>query len=178
MAIAKLKLKIKKEETKEENTCNISKKDSVFAIKLKLATAITKGMDIKEAAKLLKISDYKLNLLRSDPEFEEFVEMCQAQCEHRHLGNINLAGSLGAWQASAWILERKFPDKYGKKDIVRHEYEMKFMSFQKIILEVINSLDPHLKHQVMKKLRQVDIAEEIGNLQQIEYHEKQTSGIA
>ena len=36
----------------------------------------------------------------------------------RNLFNIQNASNNGTWQASAWLLERKYPDKYGKKDTV------------------------------------------------------------
>jgi len=185
MAITKLKLKTKDSVEPEiiddvdfENTskkCKLPKKATLFSQKLKLSLYMKRGLDIKEAAKLLRISDYQLGILRSDPEFEEFVEACQAQCESTHLNNIHLAGRLGAWQASAWMLERKYPDKYGKKDIVRHEYEMKFMSFQKIILGVVNKLPTEVKHIFMKELRNINLSEEMDNFMQIEMEKTGTN---
>ena len=32
--------------------------------------------------------------------------------------NIQNAANSGTWQASAWILERKYPDKFARKDFV------------------------------------------------------------
>ncbi|MDK2946097.1 MAG: hypothetical protein PWQ85_869 [Geotoga sp.] len=34
----------------------------------------------------------------------------------RHLSNIVKASQEGNWQASAWILERRFPELWGRKD--------------------------------------------------------------
>ena len=180
MAIAKLKLKTKgKPEVMsdvdiidsilESDDCSyFTKKATLFSQKLKLAMYMKRGLDVKEAAKLLRISEYQLGILRSDPEFEDFIAACSARCESTHLNNIHIAGKLGAWQASAWVLERKFPDKYGKKDVVRHEYEMKFMSFQKIILGVVNKLPSDVKQIFMKELRNINLAEEMDDILQIE----------
>lgn len=179
MAIAKMKLKTKNESVEPDDiintidSCKLPKKATLFSQKVKIAMYMKRGLDIKEAAKLLHISDYQLGILRSDPEFEEFVEASQARCESTHLNNIHIAGKLGAWQASAWMLERKFPDKYGKKDVVRHEYEMKFMSFQKIILSVVNKLPAEVKQTFMKELRQINIQEEADNILQIDYANSQ-----
>lgn len=144
---------------------NGKSKAKTFLIKAKLAMYMKRGLEIKDAAKLCNVSDYQLGLLRSDPDFEQLIEYCAADCEHEHLNNIGAAGELGQWQASAWILERKFPDKYGKKDTVRHEYELKMMSFQKVILGVINDLDPSVRQLIMQKLRNINLENEVHEIQ-------------
>ena len=138
---------------------------SKFLTKAKLAMYMKRGLDVVDAAKLCNVSEYQLGKLRSDPEFEQFIEYCSVDCESNHLKNIEDAGDMGAWQASAWVLERKFPDKYGKKDTVRHEYEVKLMSFQKIILDVINDLDPKIRQLVMQKLRSINVQSEVYDIQ-------------
>jgi hypothetical protein len=138
-----------------KNRCN------KFLNKAKLAMYMKQGLDIKDAAKLCNINDYQLGLLRSDPEFEELIEYCGANCEFTHLKNIEEAGTMGAWQASAWVLERKFPDKYGKRDTIKHEYEVKLMSFQKVVLNVINELDPNIRQIIMQKLRNYNVDEQV-----------------
>lgn len=120
---------------------------------------MTKGLSVKEASVLSNVSKKELMEMRSNTSFEDFLQKCEATHELDHLENINRAGRSGAWQASAFMLERKYPDRYGKKDIVKHEYEVKFLTFQKIILEVINEVDPQLKHKIMKKLRGVNTDE-------------------
>jgi hypothetical protein len=124
------------------------------------------GLDIKDAAKLCNVSEYQLGLLRSDIEFEQLIEYCAADCEKTHINNIAEAGKMGAWQASAWMLERKFPEKYAKKDTVKHQYEFKFQSFQKVILGVINGLDPHIRQIIMQKLRSANVEAELMEIQQ------------
>lgn len=62
-------------------------------------------------------------LLADDPNapaeyiaFAEEVVKAEADAEVIRLARISQAGQEGAWQADAWWLERKLPDKWGKKD--------------------------------------------------------------
>jgi hypothetical protein len=155
----KLKLKTKPDK--------ISKTIQNTLIKSKLCLYMERGLSIDDAAKLVGVSKYKLGILRSDPEFEDFVEACSLKCESDNLGNIKEAGDLGQWQASSWILERLYPDKYGKKDTIRHEYELKLNSFMKLIFGVINSLEPHVRSSIYSKLKDLDINTEVINMQQV-----------
>lgn len=159
--MAKINLKNKKTICKSNLKSN---KGATFLVKAKLALYLQKGISIRDAAKLCKVGDYQLGVLRSDPEFEDFIECCSLNCEHNHLKNIDDAGKLGQWQASAWFLERKFPEKYGKKDTIRHEYEIKLLSFQKIMLGVINELEPNVRQQIMQKLRTVNVTSEVNDI--------------
>jgi len=54
-------------------------------------------------------NDIFLHLLAS-------VEKAHAIAAREHLGNIRAAANDGTWQASAWILERKFPKMWGRVD--------------------------------------------------------------
>ena len=125
-----------------------------------------KGLDIEDAAKLCDISPYMLSVYRSDPEFEEFVQTCRVKCEESNLDNVKDAGDAGMWNASAWILERKFPDKYAKKDTVRHEYDVKVSSFIQLIFKAVNALEPYIRQTVLQKIRELDVDGEIIQMQQ------------
>jgi len=48
--------------------------------------------------------------------FLDAVAQAAAEAELRDLATISGAASRGVWQASAWRLERKFPEKYGRRD--------------------------------------------------------------
>lgn len=122
-------------------------------LKSKIAYYLTKGLDLNETCKLLDISNVTLNSLRRDFEFDDFILKCLAQSEVNHLDVIENAGKAGYWQASAWYLERKFPNKYGKRDVLRHEYDIKVTTFQNVVLNVLEEIDPKLKHLVLSKLR-------------------------
>lgn len=60
------------------------------------------------------ISDADLLLL----EFLESVKKARAEAEAFHLRNLRQASEDGTWQASAWWLERSFPERWGRKDRV------------------------------------------------------------
>ena len=48
-------------------------------------------------------------------EFSEAVKKARAEAEGAHIRNIRKAADNGNWQASAWWLERSFPQKWGKR---------------------------------------------------------------
>lgn len=49
-------------------------------------------------------------------EFRDAVKKAEAFAESYHLQKLRKAGDKGNWQANAWYLERKFPEKWGRKD--------------------------------------------------------------
>lgn len=172
--IKKINLEIKDNENEQNNQPNILTKS-------KLCLYMEKGLDIEGAAKLCGISNYMLSVYRSDPEFEEFVQECQVKCEESNLDNIKDAGDNGIWNASAWILERKFPDKYAKKDTVRHEYDFKLSSLLQLIFKAVNQLEPFIRQSFMQKLNDLDVDGEIIQLQEqqlIEYTPEKVKGQA
>lgn len=59
---------------------------------------------------------------KETPFFEFFKAVRQAQAEGimSHLMNIDHHAKNGTWQASAWILERKQPRKWGRFDRTEH----------------------------------------------------------
>jgi len=50
-------------------------------------------------------------------QLSDAVKKAIAEAEIRNLAMISQAGET-QWQASAWILERRFPERWGKKDII------------------------------------------------------------
>jgi transposase-like protein len=54
-------------------------------------------------------------------EFLEQIEYAQAQFEAEAVDAIRKKGKEGAWQAYAWMLERKHPDRWGRHNVHRHE---------------------------------------------------------
>lgn len=135
---------------------NRKKINDLLNKKNKMAKYLCKGLKVNEAALLANVSRTELATMRSDVDFEELVQACQAKLEQEHLENISDAGEID-WKASAWFLERLFPEKYGKKDTIEHKYEIKMVTFQNVVLEVINECSPHLKQTIMRKLKKVDL---------------------
>jgi transposase len=50
--------------------------------------------------------------------FSDAIEKALGDAELRDIAIISKAAAEGAWQASAWRLERKFPDRWGKRSHV------------------------------------------------------------
>lgn len=48
-------------------------------------------------------------------KFINKVRKARSKCQARHLTRITQAADDGTWQASAWILERRFPEDFGEK---------------------------------------------------------------
>lgn len=48
-------------------------------------------------------------------EFADAVERAAGDAESMHVALISKASQKGAWQASAWWLERRFPKRFGRK---------------------------------------------------------------
>ena len=57
-----------------------------------------------------------LRWLREDHDFRAAVEKAEGAADALHLANIQRAAIDGTWQASAWYLERKHPEEWGKQD--------------------------------------------------------------
>lgn len=67
-------------------------------------------------------------------DFVDNIAQAEAQAESERIRRINKAGREGDWKADAWYLERRYPEKYGRRFIsadlnhsgevtTRHEYE-------------------------------------------------------
>ncbi len=52
-------------------------------------------------------------------EFWNAIKKAESEAEAFYLDQIRKAAVEGRWQAAAWYLERKYPDRWGRKD--RHE---------------------------------------------------------
>ena len=125
--------------------------------KAKLAFYLNKGLSLEDACILAKINKAQLGILRSDLDFDDFIQACQLRYRDSLEQHLVDAAEIGSWKAAAWLLERKFPEKYGKKDFVKHEYDLKIQTFMRVVLESINNSSPQLKQDIIKKLRSVDM---------------------
>lgn len=94
-------------------------------IQKQIGDNITLGMPLKFAAEAAGISEVTfynwMNRGESESkgqffEFHEYIKECQSKAVQLHLKLITKAATEGAWQASAWILERRHPEEFGRKD--------------------------------------------------------------
>ena len=51
-------------------------------------------------------------------DFMDTIKKAEAQSESKYLGVIRDAANGGTWQASAWWLERRYPEKWGRREKV------------------------------------------------------------
>lgn len=52
-------------------------------------------------------------------DFVHSIEKALAASEVHDVLNVSAAASV-SWQAAAWRLERKFPDRWGRRDVIQH----------------------------------------------------------
>jgi transposase len=93
----------------------------------RLNQALSVGAYIEDACIFAGISSRQFRRWRelAEKEVEPYasrwveIQKSEAQAVVRNLFNIQNAANNGTWQASAWILERKYPEKYARKDFVQ-----------------------------------------------------------
>jgi len=98
-------------------------------IRDRLIQAIKLGAFIEHACIYAGINSSTFRLWRKHAQsglepyksFWEEVQQAESESIVRRIARIEKAGLDGSWQADAWILERKYPDKFGKRDHLKVE---------------------------------------------------------
>jgi hypothetical protein len=81
----------------------------------RILDAVKLGVAYIDAASYAGISRETFNEWRKQyPDFSDAVEEAAGQAVVANMAKIQKAASEGSWQASAWILERRHPDRYGR----------------------------------------------------------------
>jgi len=63
---------------------------------------------------------------KTDSVFAVFVDAtkrAEAEAIAERVARIRQAGAAGQWQADAWLLERKLPDRFGRRERLDHKVE-------------------------------------------------------
>jgi transposase len=82
----------------------------------RITDALAAGNSRKAAAAYGGITDDTLNAwVRNYSDFSDAVKSAEAQAEVGHVANIAQAARSGTWQASAWWLERRRRDEWGRR---------------------------------------------------------------
>lgn len=82
-------------------------------------------------------------------EFFEEVKKAESIAEAVHIKNIKKAGNGGIWQADAWMLERRHPEKWGRREQIKQEITGKDGG---PIEHVIGLTDDELEHRAKQIL--------------------------
>ena len=93
-------------------------------------------------------------------DFVDAIKKAEAEGEARRVARINRAGEDGNWQADAWFLERKYPDKWGRKDAAKLELtgEVKTSDTEYLTLIqqiLVETLDPEVSAKVSDRLMRI-----------------------
>jgi transposase len=81
-------------------------------------------------------------------EFWESVKEAEAEAEVASVALIRRAAQNGTWQASAWYLERKHSERWGRKDKVQQEISgrdgepIKVEDTRQIVMDLIEQIAP------------------------------------
>lgn len=83
-----------------------------------LIQALESGLTIDAACRLVGIHRSTWYEWREQPELQAVLSQAMAKAESVLLGSIKTA-SQSDWRAAAWILERRWPDTWGKRQEVQ-----------------------------------------------------------
>lgn len=109
------------------------------ALQAKLCDAIRAGNFLEPAASFAGIDESTLHrwLKRGARErkgarhdLAMAVDKATADSETLAVARISKEGSEGSWQAEAWLLERRFPERWGRRE--RHEVKAEINSTVKV----------------------------------------------
>jgi hypothetical protein len=83
----------------------------------KFCRAVAEGLPYKSDAAAAGISHETVcQWQRQFPEFSEAVQLALAKAEVALVRLIRRAAARGTWQAAAWLLERRYPEHWGRRD--------------------------------------------------------------
>ncbi len=124
-------------------------------IQKEIGNNIKLGMPLKFAAEAAGISEKTFYLWMNQGEKDEkgkfhdfFIHCnnCKSVGVKLHLSLITKAANEGSWQASAWILERRHPEEFGRKDKLELNGKMKHSGEMNLhilsdeeLMEIINN---------------------------------------
>jgi len=95
---------------------------------------VTLGLSYKDASEACDITERTFYNWKKRGEnaksgkhydFLDKLKLASSKSKVYHLNKIREAGDKGVWQANAWILERRFPEEFGRRDKIQAEVEHK-----------------------------------------------------
>ena len=108
--------------------------------KREICAIVSVGGSLTTAAKYVGCSLATIRrVAKQDSQFEESLRRSESGQEFQHLTLIKEAAKK-YWKASAWLLERKFPDRYGSRKVdtvTPEELQRVLVEFATIIADEI-----------------------------------------
>lgn len=86
-------------------------------------------------------------------EFAEALKTAEAQAEAKRVELILKAGKLNDWKANAWYLERKYPERWGKRDHLEANIKSEHTERQEVMIEHQLETDPQTAELVRQLWR-------------------------
>jgi transposase-like protein len=122
----------------------------------KICESVAQGLPYQHAAALAGINRHTLTAWRKTyPDFADALEQAESEFVRHHIGNITAAADSGTWQASAWLLERKFPAEFALKAELRlnqdEEPDSKVADYEEIFTE-----NPKLRKMGIELFRAIE----------------------
>ena len=88
-----------------------------------------------------------------DPEFAEQVNRAESRLEKKLLRRLDRASKKDRyWRATAWLLERKFPDEYARRDPNQLNGKQALQFFLTAVDTMEDAITAEQYEQIMKKL--------------------------
>lgn len=97
------------------------------------------------------------NTAQRDPAFAERLARAENAAEFAHLANLNKAGQeLRYWRASAWVLERLFPDRFGVRSPDAISPQQLALLLNRIVEMLVEEIPvARFRKQVIFRLQQI-----------------------
>lgn len=98
----------------------------------KIALAWASGAKYADACQSAGLTKAQARSLRSDPDWQAAYDRARAEFVTRSLQSIDAHGEKD-WKATAWLLERILPERFGKRDTVQHEVRAKPLPWRSLL---------------------------------------------
>jgi hypothetical protein len=101
---------------------------------------VCKCKEEQEKPEKVEICQVCRSKIKKRPEFSELIKKAMALGQAKLLKTIHDASD-STWQAAAWILERRNPEDFGKRDRVEVSGDLEKPLVNKIEVEIVNGED-------------------------------------
>lgn len=129
------------------------------SVRRRVAECIGRGMTVKLAAEACSVGEHTIyQWQRENPKFATLIKASRAKQADACLANIMRAARKD-WHASAWLLERKFPDEFARLEARAFRDRLKFDQEEASKAKTKEELEQHKLEQLAKYRRLFNIAQ-------------------